>query len=95
MADIATKLADYVIFTSDNPRNENPEDIIQDMVGNLDKNNYEIEINREKAIIKGIQRCVKNDILLILGKGHENYQIIKNEKLHFDDKEIVLEYCRR
>ena len=95
MADIATRLADYVIFTSDNPRNENPDDIIQDMVVNLNKNNYEIEINREKAIIKGIQKCVKNDILLILGKGHENYQIIKNEKLHFDDKEIVLEYCRR
>ena len=95
MAKIATELADYVIFTSDNPRDENPEDIIRDMVENLDATNYEIEINREKAIIKGIQKCIKNDILLILGKGHENYQIIKNEKLHFDDKEIVLEYCRR
>lgn len=95
MAKIATELADYVIFTSDNPRDENPEDIINDMVENLKRTNYEIEVNREKAIRKGIQRCIKNDILLILGKGHENYQIIGNEKLHFDDKEIVLEYCRR
>ena len=95
MAKIATELADYVIFTSDNPRDEKPEDIIHDMIENLDATNYEIEINREKAIIKGIQKCIKNDILLILGKGHENYQIIKNEKLHFDDKEIVLGYCRR
>lgn len=95
MAQIATELADYVIFTSDNPRNEEPEDIINDMVENLNTTNYEIEINREKAIIKGIQKCIKNDILLILGKGHENYQIIKDKKLYFDDKKIVLEYCRR
>lgn len=95
MAKLATNLADYVIFTSDNPRNEDPEQIIVDMTENLDATNYEIEINREKAIIKGIQRCIKNDILLILGKGHENYQIIKNEKIYFDDKDIVLRYCRR
>lgn len=95
MAKIATELADYVIFTSDNPRDEDPKDIILDMIENLSATNYEIEINREKAIIKGIQKCIKNDILLILGKGHENYQIIKNERLHFDDKEIVLEYFRR
>ena len=95
MARIATNLADYVIFTSDNPRGEDPKQIIDDMIENLDVTNYEVEINREKAIIKGIQKCIKNDILLILGKGHENYQIIKNEKIHFDDKEIVLKYCRR
>lgn len=95
MANVATKLSDYVIFTSDNPRYENPDDIISDMIRNLENNNYEIEINREKAIIKGIQKCNKNDILLILGKGHETYQVIKNKKIHFDDKEIVLEYIRR
>ncbi len=95
MASIATGLADYVIFTSDNPRDEDPMDIMHDMVDSLNTTNYEIEINRENAIIKGIQKCIKNDILLILGKGHENYQIMKNEKIHFDDKEIVLNYCRR
>lgn len=90
MAKIATDYADYAIFTSDNPRNENPEDIIKDMVDQLDKSNYEIEINREKAIIKGIQKLNINDILIILGKGHETYQIIKDEKIHFDDREIVI-----
>ncbi len=92
MAKISTDYADNVIFTSDNPRSENASDIIDDMIEKLDNNNYEIEINREKAISKGIQKCIKNDILLILGKGHENYQIIGNEKIHFDDKEIVLKY---
>jgi len=95
MAKIATNLADYAIFTSDNPRNEEPEMIIEDMIKEINANNYEIEINREKAIEKGIQKLTKNDILLLLGKGHETYQIIKDEKIHFDDKEKVLKYIRR
>jgi len=90
MGSIASSESDYVIFTSDNPRYEDANLIINDMLQNIDKNNYEIEINREKSIIKGIQMLQKNDILLVLGKGHENYQIIKNNKYDFDDKEIVL-----
>ena len=92
MGDIATKYSDYVIFTSDNPRFENSLDIIGDIVHNLDTYNYEIEENREKAIKKGIQKLDKNDILLILGKGHENYQIIDDKKIHFSDMEVMLEY---
>lgn len=91
MADIATKKSDYVIFTSDNPRFENPKDIIDDMIEGLDKTNYEIEINRVKAIIRGIQLLNKNDILLVLGKGHETYQIIGNQKIDMDDRKIVLD----
>lgn len=90
MASIATENSDYVIFTSDNPRYEDPQDIINDMLTGLDKNNYEIEINRVNAINRGIQLLDKNDILLVLGKGHETYQIIGNKKIHLDDKEIVL-----
>lgn len=90
MSKIACDNSDYVIFTNDNPRYENPNNIISDMLHNLDKFNYEIILNREKAIIKGIQMLEKNDILLVLGKGHENYQIINGIKHHFDDKEIVL-----
>ena len=90
MGDIATSLSDYVIFTSDNPRCEEPLSIINNIIQNLDKKNYEIEENREIAIIKGIQKLDKNDILLVLGKGHEDYQIIGNEKIYFSDKEIVL-----
>lgn len=95
MASIATNNSDYVIFTSDNPRDENPEDIIKDMISNLENTNYEIEINREKAINKGIQKLDKNDILLLLGKGHEEYQIIKGEKFHFSDLEKVINFIRR
>lgn len=95
MASIATNNSNYVIFTSDNPRDEEPEDIIKDMIYNLENNNYEIEINREKAINKGIQKLDKNDILLLLGKGHEEYQIIKGEKTYFSDLEKVVDFIRR
>lgn len=91
MGEIATRKSDYVIFTSDNPRSENPLRILKDIVDNLDSVNYEIEINREEAIKKGIQFLTKNDILLVLGKGHEKYQIIGTEKIFFDDKKIVLD----
>lgn len=90
MGEIATNLSDYVIFTSDNPRYENPIDILSDMTNMLYKKNYEIESNREIAIKKGIQLLDNNDILMVLGKGHEKYQIINGIKYPFDDKEIVL-----
>lgn len=91
MGDIATSLSDKVIFTSDNPRTEDPKKILEDITKNNKSNNYEVIIDREKAIIKGINQLNKNDFLLILGKGHENYQIIGTEKIHFDDAEIVKE----
>lgn len=89
MARIATTLSDFVIITSDNPRNEEPMDIIGDMVSNLDNTNYEIEENRALAITRGIQMMDKNDILLVLGKGHEAYQLVKGNKIHFSDLEII------
>ena len=91
MGEISTNLSTYVIFTSDNPRFENPMDILDDITVNLDKNNYEIEVNRENAIKKGIQLLSNNDILMLLGKGHEKYQIIGDTKIPFDDKKIVFE----
>ena len=95
MGEIATKNSDYVIFTSDNPRMENPSIILDDMVCNLRCNNYEIVINRKEAIKKGIQILKRNDILLVLGKGHENYQIIGNKLFYFNDKKIVQDLIRR
>lgn len=92
MGEIAVKNSDFVLFTNDNPRNENEIDIMKDITYSLDKTNYEIIYDREEAIKKGIEILDKDDILLILGKGHEDYQIIGNEKAHFDDKEIVLKY---
>lgn len=94
MGSIATKNSDYVILTSDNPRYEDPNDIIFDMIKDITTFNYEIEINRKKAIIKGIQKLDKNDIMLILGKGHEDYQEVNGVKKHFNDKETVLEYIK-
>ena len=94
MGDISTKLSDYVIFTSDNPRFEKPKAILKDITCKLDKKNYKIIVNRKKAIRKSIQMLSKNDILLLLGKGHEDYQIIKDKKYPFSDKEVVLKYLR-
>ena len=91
MGMIATDYSDYVIFTSDNPRFEDPNAILRDITISLDKNNYEIESNRENAIKRGIQLLTNNDILLVLGKGHEKYQIVKDVKISFDDKKIILE----
>lgn len=89
MAKIATDLSDYAIFTSDNPRNEDPEHILEDMEHGLDNTNYEKIVNRKEAINRGIQMLQKSDILLLLGKGHETYQVIGNKKIHFDDMEEV------
>lgn len=92
MGQIATDLSDYVIFTNDNPRTEDPKLIMDDIIKGVKKNNYEIILNRKDAIKHGIEILEKDDILLVLGKGHENYQIIGNEKIHFDDAEEIQNY---
>ena len=95
MGEIATNLSDYVIFTNDNPRFEDPYKIVDDIVSNLSKDNYEIILDRSLAIKKGISYLKKKDILLILGKGHESYQIVNDTKKHFDDCEEVLRYIKK
>lgn len=89
MGNIATQKSDYAIITSDNPRTENPQSIIDDIIPGITTDNYCVEVDRKKAIEKGIRMLNDNDVLLILGKGHENYQIIGHEKIYFDDKEIA------
>lgn len=95
MGIISTDLSDYVIFTNDNPRSEDMNQIINDIIYDIDKNNYEVILDRKKAIIKGIDLLKNKDILFILGKGHEEYQIINGIKYHFSDKEEVLKYIGR
>ena len=90
MGEIATRLSDHVILTDDNPRTEDPKQIMDDIVKELKSNNFEIIFDRAEAIKKGVSMLEENDILLILGKGHETYQIIGTEKIHFSDKEEVL-----
>ena len=92
MGSVTTTYSDYVIFTNDNPRSENPLNIIDDIVKGVDTFNYEIITNRKNAIIKGIQMLNKNDILLVLGKGHEEYQIMGDKKIHFSDISTILDY---
>lgn len=92
MGSIATDNSDFVIFTSDNPRTEDPKAILEDITKDNHNTNYIVIENREQAIKKGIDLLEKDDILLILGKGHENYQIIGHTKYHFDDSEIVNKY---
>ena len=92
MGKIATDLSDYVIFTNDNPRTEKPENIMKDILNGVTKDNYEVILDRKEAIKKGINIMNKDDILLILGKGHEDYQIIGKTKYHLDDAEEVLNY---
>ena len=92
MGRIAVEHSDYVIFTSDNPRNEDPKDILNDITANLTSDNFEVIIDRHDAIVKGMDLLNNNDILMVLGKGHEDYQIIKAGKIHFSDQEEVLKY---
>ena len=92
MGEIASRLSDYVIFTSDNPRTEDPNKILEDILKGVTKDNYEVEIDRPTAIKKGLDMLKDNDVLLILGKGHEDYQIIGHTKHHLDDLEEVKKY---
>ena len=92
MGHIATEKSDYVIFTSDNPRTEDPNKILSDITIGLKKNNYEVVLDRVEAIKKGLDMIKDNDTLLILGKGHEDYQIIGHTKYHLDDLEEVQKY---
>ena len=89
MGSVAEENSDAVIVTSDNPRTENPESIIRDIVAGLTKGNHEIIPDRAEAIARAIGMARDGDIVVIAGKGHENYQIIGTEKIHFDDKEVA------
>ena len=90
MGEIASKYSDKIILTSDNPRNEDPLDIINDIQLGI-RNNKKIIINadRKSAIKSSIHNDYSNDIILIAGKGHENYQEINEKKYPFDDKLVV------
>lgn len=95
MAKIACQNSDYVIFTTDNPRTEQPENILKMMVDGVVSNyqNYEQVIDRKQAIVKAYNNATKEDVILVAGKGHEDYQIIGKTKHHFSDREIVSELC--
>jgi UDP-N-acetylmuramoyl-L-alanyl-D-glutamate--2,6-diaminopimelate ligase len=92
MGAIATRFSDFVVITSDNPRTEDPGEIISDVGSGTVSENYEIISDRKDAIKKAISESISGDIVLIAGKGHEDYQIIGTEKIHFSDYEEVGKY---
>ena len=94
MAQEAARQSDRVIITSDNPRFEEPQDIINDMIAGLNKEHLKKVItivDRKEAIKTACMMAQKGDVILVAGKGHENYQEIKGVKHHFDDKEVLHE----
>ena len=98
MAQVAEELADFVIVTSDNPRTENPDAILNEILTGFkdrDSQTITIEPDRKKAIELAIETARKDDIVLIAGKGHETYQIIGKQKLHFSDKEIAQQCLKK
>lgn len=92
MGRIAAENSDYVIYTSDNPRTEDPQKIMDDILAGVKTSNYEVELDRRKAIVKALDMIKKDDVVLILGKGHEDYQILGRTKVHLDDAEEVENY---
>ena len=95
MVEIASNYSDYVIFTNDNPRTEDPENIMKDILKGVKKDNYEVCLDRREAIKKALDMIQKDDIVLLLGKGHEDYQILGHTKVHLDDSEEILKYIEK
>lgn len=95
MGEIAARLSDIIVVTSDNPRSENPSEIIQDIkkgVPSVNINKALFIENRREAICKALSLAGENDVVLLAGKGHETYQITNEGKLHFDEREAVREF---
>ena len=90
MGSVASALSDHCIVTSDNPRSEDPDEIIKQVVAGMEKNNFEVVCDRYQAIQKALSMAAGGDFVLVAGKGHETYQIIKGKTFAFDDKAVVL-----
>ena len=97
MGKVACRLSDHVIVTSDNPRFEEPYKIIDEIVNGIKGiySNYEVEVDRQKAIEKALNLARAGSIVVIAGKGHEDYQIIKDKVLPFSDREVVRQIIRK
>jgi len=89
MGKAADSLSDHVVITSDNPRSEDPEAIIKDIVKGINSDDYSIIPDREEAIRYAVLMAKKGDTVLVAGKGHEDYQEIKGVRQHFSDREVL------
>jgi UDP-N-acetylmuramoyl-L-alanyl-D-glutamate--2,6-diaminopimelate ligase len=98
MGAIAARLADVVVVTSDNPRSEDPQQIIADILHGIqqfDTQRLLVNADRQQAIQQALDLAHPTDIIVVAGKGHEDYQILKHRTIHFDDREVVQEYMAR
>ena len=91
MGKIGTELSDIAVITSDNPRSEEPLAIIEDIKSGIKNNNYIVVENRREAIKKAMEIARQYDVIVVAGKGHEDYQILKDKTIHFDEREIIKE----
>jgi UDP-N-acetylmuramoyl-L-alanyl-D-glutamate--2,6-diaminopimelate ligase len=90
MGRIASELSDTTIVTSDNPRGEDPQAIVDDILAGIaDRRSVVVELDRARAIRRGIESAVDGDVVVVAGKGHETYQVVGASSYHFDDREIV------
>jgi UDP-N-acetylmuramoyl-L-alanyl-D-glutamate--2,6-diaminopimelate ligase len=89
MGDIGSSISDVAVITSDNPRTEEPISIIHDILKGVKGDNYVVVENRREAIKKAIYIAEKGDVIVVAGKGHEDYQILKDKTIHFDEREVV------
>ncbi len=89
MGRIAAHLADLTIITSDNPRTEDPQNIIQDIVYGFHNNPFKVIEDRREAIHEAIKAAQDDDVVLVAGKGHEDYQLVGDKILHFSDREVI------
>lgn len=92
MTEYVANHSNYFIITNDDPHYEDPAQIVDDMTSTLEKHNYEVCLDREEAIIKGIQKLKNEDTLFILGKGHEEVMVVRDKKIPFNDRKAVENY---
>jgi len=98
MARVAEEFADRIVITSDNPRSENPDSIIEEIaagLGDAGRRRSEVQPDRRSAIARAVEFVRAGDLVLIAGKGHEEYQLVGTKRLHFDDVEVAAEIIRR
>jgi UDP-N-acetylmuramoyl-L-alanyl-D-glutamate--2,6-diaminopimelate ligase len=94
MGNAVTELSDFAVITNDNPRSEDPQEIIAEIKRGISKDNYRVIPDRREAIRESLTLAKSGDIVLIAGKGHENYQIFRDRTIHFDDREVARECLR-
>ena len=92
MGQVASTLADFTVVTSDNPRSENPQTIINQIVEGFETESYKTVVNREEGIREALAMAQTGDVVLIAGKGHEDYQVFKDQTIQFDEKSIIRNY---